>query len=269
MRIGWIVTLAVLGSVGAIALAESPPASQAQDSAANQAAQMPANATVDQVLDAMDARGQNLTDFSAKVKLTNSDASTGDSVINDGTVQFQKKPDGDVRIRVAFDKQQTGDEIDEVDHVYVLDSGWLVERDAKAKKEIRRQVKKPGEKIDPFKLGEGPFPLPIGQKKEDVKKLFTVTLIPPAKDDPTNTLHLLLVPIAGTDYDGKFKTIDLWVDRTSAMPVRIKTIDSTETTVKQTDLSDVKTNSGIDDAIFNVGPLPGGWDQVIEPYGQQ
>jgi hypothetical protein len=269
MRIVWIVTLTILCSARGIALADSPSASQPQDVAAQQAAQMPADATVDQVLDAMDARGRNLTDFSARVKLTNSDATTGDSVVNDGTVQFQKKPDGDVRIRVAFDKQQNGDEIEDVDHSYVLDGGWLIERDAKAKKEIRRQVKKPGEKIDPFKLGEGPFPLPIGQKKGDVKKLFTVTLVPPAKDDPANTTHLLLVPIAGTDYDGKFKTIDLWVDRTSAMPVRIKTIDSTETTVKQTDLSDVKTNSGINDDVFKIGPLPEGWDQLIEPYGQQ
>ena len=27
---------------------------------------------------------------------------------------------------------------------------------------------KPGEKLNLLKLGEGPFPLPIGQKKEDV-----------------------------------------------------------------------------------------------------
>ena len=34
---------------------------------------------------------------------------------------------------------------------------------------------RPGEKVNLLKLGEGPFPLPIGQPKEDVHREFIVT----------------------------------------------------------------------------------------------
>ena len=269
MRIGWIVTLAVLGSASTIALADSLPASQA-DAAANQAAQMPPNATVDQVLDAMDARGQNLIDFSAKVKLTNSDASTGDSVINEGTVQFQKKPDGNVRIRVAFDKEQNGDEIDDVDHSYILDAGWLIERDYHKQSETRRQVLKPGEKMNLWKLGEGPFPLPIGQKKEEVRKLFDVTLLPPANDDPANTIHIELKPKAGTPYERRFGGIEVWVDRSNQFPAQIKTKPRGEgSDVHTTTLQKVVVNpaGGLKDADFTPEAVDlTQWNVHVEPY---
>jgi hypothetical protein len=42
-------------------------------------------------------------------------------------------------------------------------------------------VLRPGEKVNLLKLGEGPFPLPIGQKRDDVKRQFDVTLAKPEK----------------------------------------------------------------------------------------
>ena len=44
--------------------------------------------------------------------------------------------------------------------------------------------------FDPvLELGEGPFPLPIGQAKEDVKKMFDVEIIPAAEGDPAGTIR--------------------------------------------------------------------------------
>jgi outer membrane lipoprotein-sorting protein len=240
------------------------------DPATTQSTALSSSSTVDQILDALDARGQNFNDFTATVKLTDTDNSTGDSTNNDGTVLFQRKPGGDARIRVTFTKKERGDKIFDANHEYTLDNGWLVERDYQAKKEIRRQVLKPGEKVDPLKLGEGPFPLPIGQKKEDVKNIFDVTKIPPANDDPPNTVHLQLTPKPGTTYARDFKTIDVWVGTADAMPVRIQTLDLNETTIKTTDLSQVKINVGLTDKDFAEPTLPdSGWDQVTENYGEQ
>src|SRR5579872_6493392 len=47
--------------------------------------------TVDEILDALDSRGKDLQDFSAKVVLTDTDASTGESTTNTGTCIFQRK----------------------------------------------------------------------------------------------------------------------------------------------------------------------------------
>ena len=43
------------------------------------AAELTADSSADQVLDALDARGQGLESFTADVKLSESDAATGDS----------------------------------------------------------------------------------------------------------------------------------------------------------------------------------------------
>src|SRR5271163_424236 len=61
--------------------------------------------TVNEILDALDARGKNLQDFSAKVQLTDTDPDSGDSTINTGTVLLQRLGPDDARIRVAFSQQ--------------------------------------------------------------------------------------------------------------------------------------------------------------------
>lgn len=233
-----------------------------------QTTQLSPQSDVDHVLDALDARGKNLQDFSASVKMTDTDPNLGDSSSTMGTFVLQRKGPDDARIRAAFTKRQVGDEIMPYDRQYTLDNGLLDERDYQAKKETRRQVLKPGEKLDLFKLGEGPFPLPLGQSRDDVKKMFDVTKIDPAKDDPPGTIHLQLTPRPETQFSRSFKTIDVWVDIKSAMPIRIQTVDPNVTTIRTTDLTDVKINSGLSDEDFAQPPLPAGSDIVDEPYEQ-
>ena len=40
---------------------------------------------------------------------------------------------------------------------YLLDGQWLIDRNYRAKNEVKREVLKRGQKMDLFKLGEGPF----------------------------------------------------------------------------------------------------------------
>jgi outer membrane lipoprotein-sorting protein len=225
--------------------------------------------SVDQILDALHDRGRDLADFSALVKLSDENNATGDATVSSGKLLFQSKPGGDARIRIAFDKKQLGDKIFEQNHTYTLDGGWLVERDYDKRQEVRREVLKPGEKLDLFRLGKGPFPLPIGQKKEDVENIFDVVKVDADKDDPAGSVHLRLTPKAGTQYAHDFSSVDVWVDLRLDMPVRIETLDANQTTVKTTDFSDVKLNQGLSDKDFEEAPLPSGWDQVSEPFDQQ
>jgi hypothetical protein len=233
-----------------------------------QSSALSAKSSVDQILDALDARGENLRDFSAKVILTDTDDSSGDSTVNTGSVVLQRKGEDDARIRVAFTQRRLGNKIFPADHQYTLDNGILDDRDYLKKHENRTQVLKPGQKLDLFKLGEGPFPLPLGQKKEDVLKLFDVSKIDPAKDDPPGTVHVRLIPKDGTQFASRFKTIDVWVDTASDMPRRIQTDDVNQTTTRTTDLSDVKINAGATDKDFAQPPVPSDWDIVEGPYAQ-
>jgi hypothetical protein len=225
-------------------------------------------AGIDNVLGQLEQTGQNLKDFTAKIKLTETDNSLGTDNVRVGTVQFQKKPDGTARIHVLFNMRidpatNRGFPKDKVE--YLLDGPWLIDRNYQTQNEVKRQVLKPGQKMDLFKLGEGPFPLPIGQKPQDVHQLFDVKMIGPAKDDPANTVHLQLIPKPGSDLARKFHSLDVWVDAKTHMPARVDTVDPKEQTTRSTELKDIVLNpaGGVADSDFK---LPNIDDQMWNRY---
>jgi len=225
------------------------------------------DATVDQILDALKARGDSLKDFSADIKLTVVDQTTADSTADSGKFLFQKLADGDARFRVTFTERNDGSKAIGERHEYEMSDGWLKERDYSKRVETDRQVVKPGEKINLLKLGQGPFPLPVGQDKEDVKRDFDVTLIASSKDDPAGTTHLQLKPKDGTDMGRRFAMLDVYVERKSGMPVRIVTLDNAKERLQTTELTNVKLNGGASDGDFNLEKIdPSTWDVTSEPY---
>jgi hypothetical protein len=254
-----------------IAFAQAPalinPTGQPQQAGAT--APLPADASTDAVLDALDQRGQSLKDFTANVRITEGDVNTTGITTRTGQVWFQKKGADDGRIRVLFDKRIEG-RIAKADKVeYLLDNGWLIDRDYRKRTETRRQVLKPGEKVNLLKLGEGPFPLPIGQKKEDVYKLFDVTRAAPGKNDPAGTIHLVLKPKPGTQFARKFSAIDVWVDLKTRFPARIDTDNPDQTDAKKTELTDVQINpaGGLKDGDFQLPKVDqNNWNIQTEPY---
>jgi outer membrane lipoprotein-sorting protein len=233
-----------------------------------------ANASIDQILDALHDVGQGLKDFSADVTMKEADEGTQLSSTRTGKVWYQLKGDGDPRMRVTFDKVVEGDLARDEKIEYKLDGGWLVDRNYRKKLEVNRQVLRPGEKINLLKLGEGPFPLPIGQDKQDVHKLFDITQ-PDEKSGgadaappPPNSVHLQLKPKSGSQFAKKFTTIDVWVDRASRMPVRIDTREAAdEQKSKSTELSDVHVNAGLTDDAFTLPKIDDQeWTRHDEPF---
>jgi len=226
---------------------------------------------LDTILDALNARGQNLADFTADVELHTIDMRTGQDTSQIGTVVFQNRKGGDSRIKVAFETKRTdegnGHPITQKQKLdYLLDKGWLTDRDYQKKLEVKRQVLRPDQKMNLLKLGEGPFPLPIGQDKEDVKKQFTVSKIEPAADDPKETVHIRLIPKKGSQLERKFKQIDVFIDIKTNMPARIDTIEKAGTT-RSTELTHVKLNSGVKDDAFMLPSIDDqGWNRREEPF---
>lgn len=228
-----------------------------------------ANANVDEILDALDQRGKTLHDFTANVKLIEtSDPALGISKTRTGQVWFAKKADNDARLRIVLDKLLKGRMLVNDKIEYLLDGGWLTDRNYQKKEEVKRQVVQQGQKVNLLKLGEGPFPLPIGQSKEDVHKNFEVTKAAPAPTDPPNTLHLSLKPNPGTPLAKRLRSLDVWVDRASHMPVRIDTTDAATGEQRETDLTDVKINApgGLKDADFTLSPIDSDWSRTTEPF---
>ncbi|HVT90370.1 MAG TPA: hypothetical protein VHD56_16070 [Tepidisphaeraceae bacterium] len=209
---------------------------------------------IDDVLDALDARGQGLNSFVADVKLTETDTALGDSNAHMGKVLYKA---GDApQIRVTFDKKQSNDKPPVEDKVeYKLAGPELIERNYRTSTQTTRHVLKPGQKLNLLKLGEGPFPLPIGQKKEDVHNNFDVKKIDIKKEDPAGTVHLQLTPKEGTQFASKFKSIDVWVDLKDNMPRKIETLDPNATATRTTELSNVQVNPQLKDEDFALPPI--------------
>lgn len=222
---------------------------------------------IDDILDALDARGQakNLQDFSLDVKLTETAQDTQESTIRGGKVLYQAQGGG--RVRATFTTKQINDKITDEKIEYILLDGKLIDRNYARKLENTRRVLRPGQKMNLLKLGEGPFPLPIGQPKDDVHKLFDVKKADASKDDPADTVHLQLKPKPDTEFTRKFSQMDVWVNRNDGFPRRIEVTDVTGNTVRTTDLSDVKLNIGLKDADFAVEKVdPKEWTVHEEDY---
>lgn len=221
-------------------------------------AQLTKDSSIDQILDALDARGQGLTSFVATVKLTDTDAGLGDASSRTGKAWYQA---GDSpRMRVTFDKREANGRAVDEKVEYLLKGPDLIERTYRTKSQVTHHVLRPGEKLNLLKLGEGPFPLPIGQKKEDVHSMFEVKKIDPAQSDPANTVHLQLIPKPSTRFERKFKTLDVWVDLKDNMPRRIETLDRNETSVRTTDLTDVQINPRLADSDFALPTIGNDWN---------
>ena len=260
MRILYLHVLIVFLPSSAFA---DPPADVANRELTNQS-------SVDEILDALDAREKGFKTFTASVKLSETATDFEDVTARSGKVVYQDQGDGKARIRVSFDTLQKneGKKINEkLD--YELIDGKLIERNYKTHSQTTQQVIRPGQKIDVFKLGEGPFPLPIGQPKEEVHKQFDVKKADASKDnpDPPATVHIQLIPNAETRLAQKFKQIDVWPEVKSHMPIRITTRDHNETMDRTTELSDVKINPQVSDQDLDLGKLPDpNWNVTEQPY---
>ena len=253
---------------------DKPPGNPpAQSPAPKGQAQAPSGAlspdsTVDEILDALDARGRNLKAFAADVSLTEGDATLANEVTRTGRAVYQDQGEGRARLRVTFNERDNGKRVFQEKIEYLLEGGWLTDRDYKKKIEVRRQVLRKGEKLDLLKLGEGPFPLPIGQKKEAVHEQFGVEKVAPAKDDPAGTVHIRLTPKPGGQFARKFDEIDVWVDAKTSMPARIDTVQGE--TVRTTVLKNFTVNPEppLTDKDFALPRTEGDWDLHEEPFSE-
>ncbi len=235
--------------------------------AAGRAAALPENASVDQALDALHEVGVNLKGFTAEVRLSEVDPLSGDEFSRPGRVWYQSLGEGASRMRVVFDQKEQGGKILPQKIEYKLENGWLIDRDYRRKLEVNRQVLRPGEKINLLKLGEGPFPLPIGQPRDEVKKLFEVASGKPIDGEtpPSDTVHIALAPRPGTPFAKKFAVIDVWVDRPGHMPRRIEVVEKSGT-IRTTDLTNVRLNPSMSDDDFKLPAIDKEWTRHDEPY---
>lgn len=142
-------------------------------------------ASADELLTALERADEGLDRLRADVRHDVLDDLAGDRQVRIGELFFERvKPDqpGGKAVRkfgVRFTKSLAARaERNEV-RIHAFDGRWYADKVVADKRISRREVVAPGDTFDPLKLGEGPLPIPIGQKKADILARYNVELLPP------------------------------------------------------------------------------------------
>jgi hypothetical protein len=256
-------TSAPAASRAALAPARTAAASQPA-SASAPALLSSGNPQVDALLDRLEAKGKAITDLTADVVNERIDTFPVEDITTDKGVVLFRRLEPNPRFLVRFDEEITGGVKRTDPRWYAFDGVWLIERNDKTRQVIERQMVAECERIDVFKLGKGPFPLPFGQSRHDMLGSFTIVKAPPAGDDPANTDHLICTPRPGAEIAGEFKIVHFYVDRTLELPIRITADRAKDETRVRVTFTNIRLNQGLAASKFEI-VKPGDYGHTIEP----
>ena len=195
----------------------------------------PARTEVDRVLDLVERQSAGLKSYRGRVSMENYDDLADESERRFGRVWLVAPANGDASARqaaVVFDRiVESGGRVRERLEHWVYRDGVLSDYDHEAKRLVRRRIAEPGDRRDPLRLGEGPIPIPIGQRKADIVANFDATR---AASIPTRitkasdgVVGVRLVPKATTPLakDGDIDRIDYWIRSSDGEPVAVEMLE--------------------------------------------
>jgi outer membrane lipoprotein-sorting protein len=217
------------------------------------------------ILQRLERAGQAYQALKADVNYNVQQRLTGDEETRTGWVAFQRggddRPD---KFRVSFKTLQLGGGPKTNNPVdYIFDGKWLTVAKHKIKTMTRYQVAAEGQKVEALKIGKGPFPLPFGQKAEDVTAYLSASTRPTRAGEPDGTDYLKLLPRRGQEDAVNFTRLEIWVDRTSNLPVKIRTRDQSKNVTTVT-FHDIQTQADLNEEWFTMDK-PLGWELNVEP----
>ncbi|MHC4446663.1 MAG: LolA family protein [Planctomycetota bacterium] len=226
--------------------------------------------TAEDLLLLLERSADDLRDFKAQLTYYKWDELLQQKQIRTGELIYQVRPDGSKRFAILFDRLYVGSRARDHRKHYIFDGSWLVEVDHENKQFIKRQIVPPGRRFDPLKLGEGPFPLPIGQPRDEVLKLFEAGLAEVPADEPLSKLSgvygLVLTPKPGTPEAKDLARAELFYDREMLLPRGINVVETNDDT-KTVLLRDLKRNAGVDESLLDTSePDPKEWQIDIRPW---
>ncbi len=282
MRSHLVLAAASLVIAPACALAQAPGGKPAPVAPAP-----PAVHSADDLLNALERADQGINTLSATVRYDRLFKLTGDRQIRDGRLYFRQgaAPEGAKKrprsFGVHFKTLLVDDRLSDDPQIFVFDGAWFVEKRPAEKRFTKREVARAGEDFDPLKVGEGPMPLPIGQKAADIKAKYRAELL-----DPTDglseeqiagllflnkTWQVRLTPHAVAVEPGKprpreeFKEIRLWYQQDTLLP-RLARTTSRSGDESFVVLLDLEVNKPLPPEALDSSEPPAaeGWDVQIE-----
>jgi hypothetical protein len=243
--------IACLWLAASAAAVDEPPDSSASS-----------KARIDEILTRLQERSDGLTDIRCKVRFVDEDRINLSKRTKSGSILFLiTEPNS--RFLIHFEKNEVDGVLGKQEW-YLFDGRWLYEVLERIRQVTKREIARPGEKVDLFDLENAPFPLPFGQKKETILRNFDVTLVPPAPGDPPGTDHLVCAPKPDSAMYRKYDKLEFFVRKDIHLPSRVvvtKNEGLEINTVDFPDLSAGSINAGVKKKDFR---KPAAWSKYKE-----
>ncbi len=266
VRTGAIVLALILTASCAAEVAQTKPASRPPTTTRPSTAA--ADPAVMKILKDLEAAGEKYATIRGDVTMEIVDHLTGDSEERSGWLAYQQQTaKTPAKFRIHFDtlRQGAGRAIkNKLD--YAFDGHYMTVARHSIREMTRYQVAAEGEKVQPTRLGKGPFPLPFGQKADDVLERFHVITRPAEANEPKKTLYLKFIPRRKYYKETHFKRLEMWIDPKMNLPARLVSQDKKKKTTKVT-FKNVQTNLKLDQKKIFEMPRPLGWTYKVERLG--
>jgi hypothetical protein len=250
------------------------PASAPQANPAPTAISASIDPRVDALLDRLERSAADLGAFTARIIYEKQEELLGRKEIRTGELLYRVDPNsGGKSFAILFDSTIVNSrKRNELKH-YIFNGRWLAEIDHANKQFIKREIVAPGKQLDPLKLGEGPFPLPLGQPKSEVLARFEVAVAAVPSDGWLKDLQgvdgIRLMPKPGTREAKDFESVELFYDHSTLLPVGIRTVETNKDR-KTVRLNEVRKNPALDQAALQrldiTDPDPREWRIDVRPW---
>jgi len=239
--------------------------------------------SADALLTALETADKGMKSLSADLLYDRYFELEGDRQTRKGTLLFRNSVEADRAapddkplpraFAIRFEWMQAGERLEKRPNWYVFDGQWLLETWPDEKRFKRRQLVAPGETYDPLKIGEGPLPIPIGQKKDDILARYTAELLDAAdgvNDDMQKQLvangwQLKLVPKKAES--DEFREVRLWYrpDAGGRLLPRMARTVVRSGDISTVVLTSVKLDVDIPQGVLDTKP-PQGFDGEVEEF---
>ncbi len=216
------------------------------------------------ILERLEEAGEKYATLRAELDYQVDSRMTGEKEARTGEVAYQRKTEKQpAKYRVLFETLR----LDEGPRMkrkvdYIFDGRFVIRDNYKIKTRTKGEVS-PQARKNALQIGKGPFPVPFGQKAEEVIQYLQPTTRKPDEKDPANTDYLKLVPRKGHKKDVNFVLLEMWVDRKTNLPIKIKSRDNSKN-ITTVIFKNIQTQSKIDPKIFNKDK-PAGFELIVEP----
>lgn len=227
---------------------------------------------LERILDRLEQR--QVRDLRAEITWRNQYVLSSDAQTKRGMIWYaQGEPVA--KFKVRFDTKIAGDRREKLGEEHLFDGNWYVElQPPPAKMVIRREIRAASDRRNPYKLGEGAFPVPFGQTKADILREFEVQRVTATNPkDPPDCDHIRMIPRPGASTEDRYASIDFWISRggpASGLPVQVSAQQKDGTgevnsTITLT-FEKIELNTGFNASVFEI-KVPAGYQESIEPLG--